>query len=90
MENIQLIKGTFTPADARNVLLGLINYKINFHHMKKFSFEERYGKKDLPTDARLLELENSKRVIIAIIDEAGEKDKKLKMEAVITIKVEES
>lgn len=88
-ENIQLIKGTFHPDDARDVLLGLINYKINFHHMKNFSFEERFGQKDLPSEKRLIELKKSKQQIIELIESANKNDSLLKMEAVITIQLEE-
>lgn len=44
MEQVQtfrLIEGSFTPGEAREVLLALLNSKINFNHMAAFGLEER-------------------------------------------------
>ena len=45
--NFDLINGTFKAADARRVLMTLINDKISFHELEIFSAHEKYGK-DLP------------------------------------------
>ncbi|MFN3666554.1 MAG: hypothetical protein ACK4S0_10370 [Sediminibacterium sp.] len=62
-ENIVLIKGEFTPAEAKEVLFAILNNKINFHRMKNFSAEERFGKADPSSSKRLLELEQSREMI---------------------------
>lgn len=62
-ENIVLINGEFTPAEAKEVLLAILNNKINFHRMKNFSAEERFGKADPLSSKRLLELEQSREMV---------------------------
>lgn len=39
----KLIQGIFTVEKAKYILLELINQKIKFHSLKKFSNEERFG-----------------------------------------------
>lgn len=49
--NFDLIKGNFKVADAKRVLMTLINDKIGFHELEIFSAHEKYGK-DLPDSIR--------------------------------------
>ena len=59
-ETIDLIKGTFTPAEARNLLLDLLNSKINFHNKKNWSSRERFGKPDVDSEQKLQHLRESR------------------------------
>jgi hypothetical protein len=43
-ESIKLVEGTFSGIEAKEILVDLISKKINFHHLKNFSSEERFGK----------------------------------------------
>ncbi len=45
-KSIQLFAGKFSATDARDVLINLISYKINFHPMKNFSQQVRFDKTD--------------------------------------------
>lgn len=58
MENaeISLISGVFESDDARDLLLGLINQKIQYHQLKNFSQQERYGTVDNQSTSRIKEL----------------------------------
>lgn len=59
-ETIDLIKGTFTPSEAQELLLDLLNSKINFHNKKDFSSRERFGKLDADSEQRLKHLMESR------------------------------
>ncbi len=56
----KLIEGTFSVASAKVLLLELISYKINFHKMKKFSNEIRYGEDLDHSEKRITELTREK------------------------------
>lgn len=89
-EEVILIKGEFTADDAKDVLLNLINFKINFHQMKNFGLHERTGKKDEQSLKRIEELKESKQQILSIVDEAKAASAKLKIDSTINIAVTES
>ena len=84
-QDLKLIEGEFTPADAKEVLMSLYSSKLNFHQMKNFSSIERFGKKDETSTKRIPELKESLRVISAIIQEAASKKKKLILTATVNI-----
>lgn len=75
-EKIDLIKGTFSPSEARDILLDLLNSKINFHNKKNWSSRERFGKPDAESEQRLKHLKNSRnkilRLFTKLIDEDNE------------------
>jgi hypothetical protein len=58
MENaeISLISGVFESDDARDLLLSLVNQKIQYHQLKSFSLQERYGIADIYSESRIKEL----------------------------------
>lgn len=68
-ETIELIKGTFTPGDAREILLEMLNSKINFHNRKNWSSRERFGKPDAHSEQRLAELRESRQKVEALFAE---------------------
>jgi hypothetical protein len=76
-ETIDLIKGTFTLREAQELLLELLNSKINFHNKKDFSFRERFGKPDADSAQRLKHLKESRNkaatLITKLINEGDEK-----------------
>jgi hypothetical protein len=41
-----LIEGSFTPAEAKEVITNLLESKIQFHSRENFSSEIRYGKRN--------------------------------------------
>lgn len=84
-EKHMLIKGKFSARDAKEVLLSLINYKINFHELKNFSTEERFGKKDKRSVERIKDLREMKTRVLAIIEEAETAGKQIKIDSVLKI-----
>lgn len=58
-----LIKGNFSPEECKEVILGLINYKISFHEKKSFSSEIRTGKPDQASLKRIKELKTIRETL---------------------------
>lgn len=46
MSKFKLIEGAFTAAEAKEVILALLEYKINFHNRESFRSEIRNGHTD--------------------------------------------
>ena len=87
-EPIKLIEGKFSPEEAKEVLLELINHKINFHSLKNFSSEERYGKSIKGSNKRIEYLKEAKEKIGEIIVKAKNTNSKLRLESFINISFE--
>ena len=45
-KKLKLIEGKFLHDDAKEILRNIFSAKINFHQMKNFSSQERFGKDD--------------------------------------------
>jgi hypothetical protein len=73
-ETIDLIKGTFTPREAQELLLNLLNSKINFHNIKNWSSRERFGKPDAGSEQRLKHLMESRSKVQTLFSELINED----------------
>ncbi|MCZ4410589.1 hypothetical protein O3Q51_17365 [Cryomorphaceae bacterium 1068] len=80
-----LIKGDFTPEEALEILNYLIDKKINFHELKTFSTEIRFGQVHEKSVKRTEELKQSKTAIKELIQLAEEKGKTLRLKSSVTI-----
>lgn len=67
-----LLKGTFNGQDAKEILITLFNDKIQYHRLKNFSHEERFGKPDAHAVERIPELKKSSDDIVAYLKEYDE------------------
>ncbi len=67
MDHHKLISGEFSTNEAKEVLLNLIDSKMQFHTLKNFSSEERFGKKDLSSIKRLAELKELRAEILRLL-----------------------
>lgn len=85
LDELKLIDGTFTPDQAQEVLLSLIDSKIQFHQLNNFSSEIKYGKKDQHSIDRVQELKTLKKQIIDIIALAESENKKLNVSSMLNI-----
>lgn len=56
MEKFKLIDGRFSTEEAKEILTNVFSEKINFHLMKNFSSQERYGKDDENASKRIHQL----------------------------------
>ena len=90
-ETIDLIKGTFTPSEAQELLLDLLNSKINFHNKKDFSSRERFGKPDAESVQKLKHLTESRnkvRTLISRLINEGNEEKSVTLNSTIEIIIE--
>jgi hypothetical protein len=83
----ELIKGDFSPEDAADVLNHLITKKINFHEMRSFSSEIRFGEVDKNSIKRAKELTQSRQSINDMIKLAKEQGKNLRVSSTISIEI---
>ncbi len=87
-ETIDLIKGTFTPDEAREILLKLLADKINFHNMKNWSSRERFGKPDIDSEQRLKYLDESRKNVEMFILKAISEQKNITINSSIEMNIE--
>ncbi len=83
-KKIELIRGTFSVPQAREVLLRLIEYKINFHERENFSNEIKKGSRDATSVLRINELSASRKELLEYLA-AQPAEKLLKLKAEIEI-----
>ena len=63
--NIKLIDGDFSQARAKTLLLELLQHKINFHKVEKFSNEFRFGEDREHSENRINQLLDEKYGLMA-------------------------
>ncbi len=90
MENefkFQLISGDFSPPDATQILLTLINSKIKYHSLESLSNEIRYDCINPNSKIRIEILQNAKKTILEFVTEAQKMGLKMQIESVVQIKL---
>lgn len=87
-ETIELIKGIFTPDEAREILLGLLDSKINFHNLKRWSSNERFGKPDSYSEQRVQYLKESRKKVETLVSRLISEEKNLIINSSIEINIE--
>jgi len=85
-----LVSGTFTVADARDLLIGLLTYKIEFHALKVFSDRERLGRVDEHSERRIAELKECRQSLRRYLQEADQRGDALRVDSVVEIRVARS
>jgi hypothetical protein len=65
LTEIELIHGTYQPAEAMEVLSNLIQQKIAYHTQRTLRHQEMFGSPDLAAEERLSELQKTKKQLIA-------------------------
>ncbi len=86
MENEQtykLIEGIFEPDQANNIVMALMNYKINYHRIEMFSMDERGMGDPAYSQRRIDELKKAIAHAKEMIHEAAEKGIKLRVKSSI-------
>jgi len=89
VQTLSLISGTFSPNEAREILLEMIKSKINFHNLKNFSSEIRYNEPDLHSKQRIAELTEARENILELIHEAKLNSLNIKIETDLFIQLVE-
>ncbi len=86
-QEYKLVKGTFDLDEAREVLMSLINSKINFHAKKNLSSRERFGTIDQDSEKRIEELNISREQILQLLKHADETKQKITIESSINLEI---
>ena len=87
---LTLIEGSFTAEEAKEILLNIFSTKINFHEMKNFSSQERFGKEDEIAQMRIPKLKNEIENVLQLISVANLNKNKLTITSEINISLSES
>lgn len=82
----KLVKGEFTPAEAREVLTSLINSKLRFHSKKNLQAYEMHGKTDTNSEQRIQELKQLRKKVLADLSKATEEDCTVELQANVNLK----
>lgn len=85
-ENIKLIDGLYSPEKAKEILINVINSKIQFHALQSFISWEKDGFKNVEIHKRLLELKESRENITKLFDNMDNTINNVQMKASIDIK----
>jgi hypothetical protein len=82
-----LVKGDFTPEEASEIINHLLTKKINFHELRSFSSEIRFGETDQDSILRVKELMQSRKSLNNMIKQAQETGKTLRIKSTISIEI---
>ena len=89
-QKIQLVDGTFTPSETSDVIIALLEEKINFHKLQRISWCEGNSATDTRyPDGRIAELEAEKNTIREFVAQVRNEGKKLRINGVLEITLEE-
>lgn len=88
-ELVQLVTGTFGPAEAADVLLSLINYKIKFHSVQILNLQDHETEAIEKSEKRIEELKIAKQKMTQLILDARSKGQNLEIDSVISISLKD-
>lgn len=85
-QKIQLVKGDFTPSEASDIIMSLINEKINFHKLQRLQMWEGDHKcKTDQLDGRIGELQREREVALEFINNMRCSGQNLKINGILEI-----
>lgn len=84
-KKLQIIDGSYTIDDAKEILMNMFLSKINYHNIKNWSAHERFGKPDEIAQIRIPALRNEIKKLEEILKEAKTENKKLVISSEISI-----
>mgnify|MGYP003522599542 FL=1 len=87
-QSFTLIDGLFSVEDAKDILLMLFNYKIDYHNREDFSNHIRFNKDLAHSQLRITELMNSRDKIMEMLEHKDLKSAKLIINSTITVRIE--
>jgi hypothetical protein len=82
---VQLVEGEFTPVEAADVLLSLINYKIKFHSVQILNLKGMENEAIKKSEKRISELKKAKKNVTQLILKARKKGEKIEINSIISI-----
>ena len=88
IQKIQLIKGEFSPPEAAQIIMNLIDEKINFHKIQRLQlWEDNHKCKTDQLDKRIEELKKEKATAREFINSIRSPGQSLKINGVIEITI---
>lgn len=85
-QNIQLVKGEFTPSEASDIITNLIDKKIKFHEIQRLQMWESNHKCTTgQLDGRIQELEREKEIARDFIKNSRKLGQNLKINGTLEI-----
>ena len=86
-QKFKFIDGSFSAMESREILKNVFTSKIQFHQIKNFSSQERYGKDDGHSLHRISELKESIAEIMGFLQTAQKEGKQLAIKSEIEITI---
>ncbi|PKH66992.1 hypothetical protein CXF59_13900 [Flavobacterium sp. ALD4] len=87
-QKFQLVKGDFTPSEASDVIMSLIDEKINFHQKQRLQNWEQDHKSDSDEiDDRIDQLEKEKQAVKEFIAGARSLKSNLNINGILEITI---
>lgn len=85
VEKLTLIEGEFSDEEAKEILNSIFFSKINFHNIKNWSSNERFGMDDEIAQKRIPELRKEMAKLLEILSDAKAKKTRLVITSEINI-----
>lgn len=85
--SINFIEGCFTPAEAADVLLSLLNDKIKFHTVKSLHLRDDESDSDCGSTERIEKLKEAKKLVEELVIKAHKNGLQLEIDSTIKIKL---
>ncbi len=82
---IKLIEGTFSPTEARKLLLTLINTKINYHNIELLSENVKFGIENINARSRVEYLKIANDQVVELAQKAITENLTFEIKGNITI-----
>ena len=90
-QKVQLVKGAFTPSEATDLVLSLLDEKINFHKLQRLRWcEGHFGADTSYADQRIEELEAEKVIARKFMRQARQQGRCLKIKGILEITIDEA
>lgn len=81
----KLINGMFSADEAAKVLFPLLQHKINFHAVEKFSSEIRNDEDAFNSNKRIAELQEVQTQVVKVLEQIKQNNQKIQLTGEITI-----
>jgi hypothetical protein len=88
IQTLKLIDGTYNPNEAKEIIMSVFSSKIQFHQMKNFSRQERFGKEDKASIKRITELTKSMEAFLKIVKKAEKENKNIVLKSSVETQIE--
>ena len=87
IEKLTLVEGSFYYDEAKEIIMSMFSSKINFHNIKNWSSQERFGEDDENAQKKIPALRNEIKKLEEILLEAKAKNKKVMVNSEIKISI---